>query len=98
MLLVASHYIENMKIKHTQLGSTYLDKMVANIETIFTKINETQNYEALELINNVITWYFKCLAFKYNLIKIQPQLPDYIVSEINDIANSLISFKRRDDS
>ena len=62
--------------------------MSSNIQNIFTKIINIQNYEALDFINNVITWYFKELAFKYKLTKIQPQLPDYTISEINDISKS----------
>ena len=79
-----------MKNKNSNLGSNYLDKMSINVETIFSKIIEKQNYEALEFINNIIAWYFKYLAFKYNLIKIQPVLPDYTIAEINDICKSLI--------
>jgi hypothetical protein len=73
---IKANYIQNMKNKYSNLGTNYLDKMTSNIETIFCKIIEKQNYDALEFINNVITWYFKCLAFKYNLIKIQPQIPE----------------------
>ena len=69
---IKADYIQNMKNKYSNMGTNYLDKMSSNIETIFCKIIQKQNYEALEFINNVVTWYFKCLAFKYNLIKIQP--------------------------
>ena len=86
---IRADYIQNIKNKYSTLGTNYLDKMSSNIETIFCKIIQKQNYEALEFINNVVTWYFKCLAFKYNLIKIQPQLPDYTIAEINDICKSL---------
>lgn len=72
---IKNDYIQKMKIKYYNLGSNYLDKMSLNIETIFCKIIEKQNYEALEFINNIITWYFKCLACKYNLIKIQQLIP-----------------------
>ena len=87
---IKADYIQNMKNKFSNLGTNYLDTMSSNIETIFCKIIEKQNYDSLEFINNIITWYFKCLAFKYNLIKIQPQNPDYTIAEINDICKSLV--------
>jgi len=87
---IIHNYIVNMKNKNNHLGNTYLDKMTSNIEIIFSKITEKQNYDALEFVNNVITWYFKCLAFHYNLSKIQPQIPDYTIAEINEICKSLL--------
>ena len=82
-----------MQNKYNHIGTNYVNKMTTNIQTIFTKIfekNKTElTYDTLEFVNNIIDWYFKCLAFKYNLTKIQPQLPDYIISEINDIAKSM---------
>jgi len=90
---IIQYYIENMQNKYNHIGTNYVNKMTTNIQTIFTKIfekNKTElTYDTLEFVNNIIDWYFKCLAFKYNLIKIQPQLPDYIISEINDIAKSM---------
>jgi hypothetical protein len=99
---IIQYYIENMQNKYNHIGTNYVNKMTTNIQTIFTKLieycintnkNEKNNteltYDTLEFANNIIDWYFKCLAFKYNLIKIQPQLPDYIISEINDIAKSM---------
>ena len=86
---IKNYYIESMKTKFTQLGTHYLDIMTNNINTIFNKIMEKQNYESLEFINNIINWYFKHLAYKYKLTKTQPQLPDYIIAEISDIAKSL---------
>jgi hypothetical protein len=90
---IIQYYIENMQNKYNHIGTNYVNKMTTNIQTIFTKIfekNKTElTYDTLEFANNIIDWYFKCLAFKYNLIKIQPQLPDYIISEINDIAKSM---------
>jgi hypothetical protein len=94
---IVKYYIETMQHKYTHIGSNYTSKMTTNIQIIFTKIFEKDKteltYDTLEFVNNIIDWYFKCLAFKYNLTKIQPQIPDYIISEINDIANS-ISFNR----
>ena len=90
---IVKYYIENMQNKYNHIGTNYVNKMTTNIQTIFTKIfekNKTElTYDTLEFVNNIIDWYFKCLAFKYNLTKIQPQLPDYIISEINDIAKSM---------
>ncbi len=99
---IVKYYIENMQNKYNHIGTNYVNKMTTNIQTIFTKLieycintnkNEKNNteltYDTLEFANNIIDWYFKCLAFKYNLTKIQPQLPDYIISEINDIAKSM---------
>lgn len=90
---IIQYYIENMQNKYNHIGTNYVNKMTTNIQTIFTKIfekNKTElTYDTLEFANNIIDWYFKCLAFKYNLTKIQPQIPDYIISEINDIAKSM---------
>jgi len=60
-----------------------------NYRRVNHKLVDIIQYYILEFANNIIDWYFKCLAFKYNLIKIQPQIPDYIISEINDIAKSM---------
>ena len=90
---IVKYYIEHMQKKYNHIGTNYVNKMTTNIQTIFTKIfekNKTElTYDTLEFVNNIIDWYFKCLAFKYNLTKIQPQIPDYIISEINDIAKSM---------
>jgi hypothetical protein len=99
---IVKYYIDTMQLKYNHIGTNYTTKMTTNINTIFTKLieycintnkNEKNNteltYDTLEFANNIIDWYFKCLAFKYNLTKIQPQLPDYIISEINDIAKSM---------
>ena len=90
---IVKYYIEHMQNKYNHIGTNYVNKMNTNIQTIFTKIfekNKTElTYDTLEFANNIIDWYFKCLAFKYNLTKIQPQIPDYIISEINDIAKSM---------
>jgi len=91
-------YTENMQNKNNYLGNAYIDKMNNSIQTIFTKIFEKQNYDALEFINNVINWYFKCLAVKYNLIKIPTGLegtpinglPDYTIAEIHEISKTLL--------
>jgi hypothetical protein len=93
LLDIIQYYIEHMQKKYNHIGTNYVNKMTTNIQTIFTKIfekNKTElTYDTLEFVNNIIDWYFKCLAFKYNLTKIQPQIPDYIISEINDIAKSM---------
>ena len=86
---VVQGYIASMKIAHNSLGNAYLSILENDIQTIFSKILAKNNYEALEFCNNVIDWYFKCLAFKYNLTKNVPKLPDYIIAEIRDIAKSL---------
>jgi hypothetical protein len=86
---VITNYIATMKIKHNNLGNTYLNNLETDIQFIFTKIIEKQNYDALEYCNNIIDWYFNSLAYQYNLIKLQPTLPDYIIPEIRDIAKSL---------
>jgi hypothetical protein len=98
-----THIGTNYTTKMTANIITIFNKLIEYCcENNVTKNNVTENnineniknktelsYDTLEFANNIIDWYFKCLAFKYNLTKIQPQIPDYIISEINDIAKSI---------
>jgi hypothetical protein len=86
---VITQYTDIMHTTHSHLGNNYLQLFTQYIMYIFN--NYAYNYDALELINNVIKWYFKTLAFKYNLTKQKPNLPDYTIAEIQHIYNTLIN-------
>jgi len=83
---VLTKYILDMNEKHKQLGNRNLELMSIAVKSIFQNVTITSQYDVIEYVHNVMDWYFKCLAFKYNLIKNQPKLPDYIIAEICDLA------------
>jgi hypothetical protein len=85
---VLTKYILDMNEKHKQLGNRNLELMSIAVNSIFINVTITSKYDVIEYVHNVMDWYFKCLAFKYNLIKNQPKLPDYIIAEICDLAKN----------
>ena len=47
-------YIENMKIKYSNMGDQYLLEMINNINTIFKYVSRYTNYDTLEFVDLVI--------------------------------------------
>ena len=84
--IVLSKYILDMNEKHKQLGNRNLELMSIAVKSIFLNVTISSQYDVIEYVHNVMDWYFKCLAFKYNLIKKQPNLPDFTIPEILDLA------------
>lgn len=82
-------YLEAMLIKIANLGEKYQGQLSEYVEYIFQNISETSPYDAFQFLHDVIKWYFSKLAFKYNLTKKEPSLPDYMIAEIRDIYNNM---------
>jgi hypothetical protein len=89
MVNIIDYYKTIMIMKYSKLGKYYLDDMEKNINKIFMNVSSDSSYEIIEFVNLVIKYYFKCVAFKYNLTKDEPQVPDYILSEIKDMASQI---------
>ena len=81
-------YIHNMSQINSSLGQSYLDKMSKDVLDIFSNLHYNTPYDNIEFINSVINYYFKLLAFQYNLTKRNPQLPDYTLAEIKEMAKN----------
>jgi hypothetical protein len=79
-------YINNMKIKHANMGEKYVSDMIVNINTIFNGVSIYSYYDILEYINLVVIYYFKLLGYKYTKNKVEPQLPDYTLPEIKELS------------
>jgi hypothetical protein len=90
---IQDKYLIEVVKQNQHLGENYLSKLREYITNIFTNINHTASYDAFQYVNDVITWYFKSLAFFYKLTKKEPGMPDYILSEIKDISIAIDSSK-----
>lgn len=83
---IISIYIKNMKIKFNSLGPSYLGNMVKDVETIINNLNLESKYDNLEFVNSIINYCIKSIDYTHNKIKNLPNLPDYTISEIRDMA------------
>lgn len=79
-------YINNMTTKFTNMGTTYIKNMSTNIEIICNNVSRESSYDTLDFVNSIIEYFFKNLANKYKLTKKIPNLPDYTIAEIKEIA------------
>jgi hypothetical protein len=82
-------YVKNMKIKFNSLGSTYLHNMVQDIENIINNLNIKSNYDNLEYVNNVLNYCIKILNYKHKKNITEPNIPDYTLAEIKDMAKNV---------
>lgn len=93
---VASSYIQAMHQKNSTLGHHYLDNMANNIDTIARNVGINSNFDIIEYMYKVIVWYFNCIAYtQQNTTKKPPQLPDYILSEIKEMAQSITPTEKK---
>ena len=83
---IISIYIKNMKLKFNSLGSSYLINMVKDVETIINNLNLESKYDNLEFVNSIFNYCIKSIDYNHNKIKNLPNLPDYTISEIRDMA------------
>ena len=79
-------YSDNMKIKNINMGEKYINDMIININNIFANVSRKSKYDLIEFVNSVILYSFKKISFKYTKKKIDPELPDYTMAEIKDLA------------
>ena len=86
---VINIYVKKMKLKYSNLGEIYLKNMLKDIETIINNLNIESTYDTIEFVNNIINYCNNSLYFTYKKIEIEPNLPDYTISEIREIAKQL---------
>jgi len=79
-------YSDNMRIKNINMGEKYINDMIININNIFANVSRQSKYDVLEFVNSVILYSLKKISFKYTKKKIDPELPDYTMAEIKDLA------------
>jgi len=79
-------YSDNMRIKNINMGEKYINDMIININNIFANVSRQSKYDLIEFVNSVILYSFKKISFKYTKKKIDPELPDYTMAEIKDLA------------
>jgi hypothetical protein len=82
-------YINNMTTKFINMGATYIKNMSTNIEIICNNVSRESSYDTLDFVNSIIEYFFKTLANKYKLTKKIPNLPDYTIAEIKEIAEQV---------
>ena len=83
-------YIDQMRAKFSNMGEKYITNMIIDVENIFKNVSSTSQYDTLEFVNTVIEYCFKTIAYKYTKKeKPYPQLPDYTLAEIKDLAKSI---------
>ena len=79
-------YINDITTKFTNMGASYIKNMSTNIEIICNNVSRDSSYDTLDFVNSIIEYFFKNLAYKYKLTKKIPNLPDYTIAEIKEIA------------
>jgi hypothetical protein len=82
-------YIKNMKEKFKSLGPTYLINMVKDVENIINNLTIKSNYDNIEFVNSILHYCIKSIDYTHKKINNLPNLPDYTISEIKDMAKSL---------
>ena len=82
-------YINDMTSKFTNMGATYIKNMSSNVELICNNVSSDSSYDTLDFVNSIIDYFFKNLANKYKLTKKIPNLPDYTIAEIKEIAEQV---------
>jgi hypothetical protein len=82
-------YITNMGCKFINFGATYIKNMSSNVELICNNVSRESSYDTLDFVNSIIDYFFKNLAYKYKLTKKMPNLPDYTIAEIKEIAEQI---------
>ena len=85
---VINIYVKMMKSKFSNLGTTYINTMVINIENIINNLNKDSHYDNLEFVNTIINYCIKTLHFKYKKNDREPMLPDYTIDEIRDMVKN----------
>jgi hypothetical protein len=86
---IISIYIKNIKETNKSLGKTYLINMVKDVENIINNLTIKSNYDKIEFVNSILQYCIKSIYYIHKKITIMPNLPDYTISEIKDMANNL---------
>lgn len=86
---IISIYIKNMKETNKSLGKTYLINMVKDVENIINNLTIKSNYDKIEFVNSILQYCIKSIYYIHKKITIMPNLPDYTISEIKDMAHNL---------
>ena len=86
---IISIYIKNIKETNKSLGKTYLINMVKDVENIINNLTIKSNYDKIEFVNSILQYCIKSIYYIHKKITIMPNLPDYTISEIKDMAHNL---------
>ena len=86
---IISIYIKHIKETNKSLGKTYLINMVKDVENIINNLTIKSNYDKIEFVNSILQYCIKSIYYIHKKITIMPNLPDYTISEIKDMANNL---------
>ena len=65
---VITIYVKSMKLKFQNLGSTYSNSMVTNIETIINNITKDSQYDTIEFVNSILNYCINTLYLSYKKI------------------------------
>ena len=82
-------YCEQVKLHYVSLGEQYILDMITNINTIFENVCIHSNYDTIEYVNLVIMYVFKLISYKYTTTQKLPVIPDYTISEINELSKTI---------
>ena len=63
--------------------------MVKDVENIINNLTIKSNYDKIEFVNSILQYCIKSIYYIHKKITIMPNLPDYTISEIKDMANNL---------
>ena len=85
---ILCYFIDNMKLKFSNMGEKYIIEMIKNINNIFNNVSRQSNYDMLEFVYSVIEYGYKMISYKFTKKKLEPKLPDYTMAEIKDLAFS----------
>ena len=85
---ILCYFIDNMKLKFSNMGDKYIIEMIKNINNIFNNVSRQSNYDMLEFVYLVIEYGYKMISYKFTKKKLEPKLPDYTMAEIKDLAFS----------
>ena len=83
---ILCYFIDNMKLKFSNMGEKYIIEMIKNINNIFNNVSRQSNYDMLEFVYSVIEYGYKMISYKFTKKKLEPKLPDYTMAEIKDLA------------
>jgi hypothetical protein len=63
--------------------------MVKDVENIINNLTIKSNYDNIEFVNSILHYCIKSIDYTHKKINNLPNLPDYTISEIKDMAKSL---------
>ena len=62
---ILCYFIDNMKLKFSNMGDKYIIEMIKNINNIFNNVSRQSNYDMLEFVYLVIEYGYKMISYKF---------------------------------